>query len=211
MSVPWMIAVVTLWILLAVVAVAVVALARQVGLLHLRVKPIGPGRLDTGPRVGTVVSLGPVTSLRSHPYLVVDGSRIGFVLFVSPGCGLCKPVLKGAARLLRSEPDLRLSVAVDAEAGRALQYLDDHDFHDGVLATDLAQLDSGHRPYAVGLNEFGLVLASGAVNTLEQLENLVDEARHRSARAGDGDAHDEIPGHSEGRGLEVNVIGGEAR
>lgn len=185
MSVPWMIAVVSLWVLLAVVALGMIALARQVGLLHLRVKPLGAGGVEGGPPVGSVVTIPELTSLRSRRVAVVDENRIGLVLFVSSTCGLCKAALAGAARLGRVESKLLLTVAVDDDSHAGLQYLEQYGFRDGIAASEIAILDSGNRPYAVALTHEGVVLASGAVNTLDQLEALVDLARERRAEVSD--------------------------
>jgi hypothetical protein len=61
----------------------------------------------------------------------------------------------------------------------------------------------------VAITDAGLVVAAGAVNTLDQLENLLDEARHRRDWDGDGD-NDGGPktlGGSDGSARELNVLG----
>ena len=194
MSTPWIIAVVSLWVLLAIVAVGVVALARQVGLLHLRLRPVGAGALEAGPPVGSVPTLPDVTTLRGQGAQLLIADRIGLVLFVSPSCGLCKPVLAGAARLGEVEPDIALTVAVDdgeQSGDGGLAYLGKHGFNDGISAAQLSSLDSGSRPYAVAVSPQGMVLASGAVNTLYQLEALVDLATAYEAGADDDDRGNE--------------------
>lgn len=185
MSTPWIIAVVSLWVLLAIVALGVIALARQVGLLHLRVKPVGAGGGNTGPPIGSAVVIPEIESLRSKRLHLIGADGVGVVLFVSSGCGLCKPVLEGAARLRSVEEGLALTVAVDGGQGE-LEYLTRHGFEDGVAADALANLDSGNRPYAVAVSGMGVVLEGGAVNTLEQLENMVDLAKRRLASEEDG-------------------------
>lgn len=180
MSEPWIVAVISLWVLLTVVAVGTLALARQVGLLHLRVKPLGPGRVEDGPAVDDVVVVSEVSSLRSKRVAVVLEKHIGVIVFVSPSCGLCKPVLDGVARLRRVESDLLVTVAVDDDGQVGLEYLEKHGFRDGVAATELDTLDSGSRPYAVAVDGERVVLAAGAVNNLDQFEALIDMARDRA-------------------------------
>jgi hypothetical protein len=170
-----------LWVLLAIVALAVIALARQVGLLTLRVRPVGSGWMEEGPALGQVVTIPGVSTLRGRRARVLSERHIGIVLFVSTSCGLCKPVLAGAARLQLVESDLIFTVAVDADGEAGLEYLEKHGFADGVAASDLPMLDSGNRPFAVAVNSQGVVLAAGAVNTLDQLEGLADLARDRDA------------------------------
>ena len=56
MSGWWVAAFVAQWVLLIVLCVVVVALARQVGTLHLRLGPRGALEIDTeGPALGDVV------------------------------------------------------------------------------------------------------------------------------------------------------------
>jgi methylamine dehydrogenase accessory protein MauD len=172
--------VVALWALLGVVSLSVVALARQVGLLHLRVRPLGPGPVEEGPALGSIVSLPPLTTFRQKVAPILVPGRIGVVLFASPTCGLCKNVLTGASRLQRVDGDLQVTVAVDAEGNEAMKYLEKYGFDDGVAASELGMLDSGNRPYAVAVNDDGMVLSAGAVNTLDQLEGLADLARRRA-------------------------------
>lgn len=157
----------------------VIALARQVGLLTLRIRPVGPGTVEEGPAVGDIVNIPELTTLRSQRAAIPLDNRLGIVLFASPTCGLCKTVLVGAERLQHVESDLALTVAVDGDQVGALEYLEEHGFDDGVAAPDVAPLDSGNRPYAVAVSEHSVVLAAGAVNTLDQLEALVDLARQR--------------------------------
>jgi methylamine dehydrogenase accessory protein MauD len=197
--------VVALWLLLAVVALGVVALARQVGLLTLRIKPLGPGSIGLGPTVGAIVDVPELMTLRSQPARVVQEDGIGVVLFASATCGLCKPVLVGAAKLGNVESDLAVTIAVDGDEEGALAYLREHGFNDGVAASNLAMLDSGNRPYAVAMSEHSVVLAAGAVNTLDQLEALADLARER--RAGEADWPLEIEGADGAEILTMDQVG----
>lgn len=194
MSTPWILAVVSLWMLLAAVALGLVALARQVGLLHLRIKPFGAGGMNTGPPIGSVVAIPDVQSLRSARQCLVGPDGVGVLLFVSAGCGLCKPVLEGAARLLSVETRLTLTVAVDGGGQEGLTYLAAYGFADGVDAGDLLDLDSGNRPYAVAFSAAGVILEGGAVNTLEQLENMIDLARRRLAGEADAEVETLLSG-----------------
>jgi methylamine dehydrogenase accessory protein MauD len=191
MSTPWAVAVIAVWILVAAVAVGLVALARQVGLLHLRVRPLGPGSLPEGPPIGSVPTIPELVTMRARPAALLERERTAVVLFVSSTCGLCKPVLDGAARLRTVEDRLALTLAVDGDEEIGLAYLQKHGFEDGLLSADLAVLDSGQRPYAVALADDGLVLAAGAVNSLDQLEGLIDLARDRESRGVIDDLEDE--------------------
>lgn len=205
MSTPWAVAVVAVWILLAVVAVGLIALARQVGLLHLRVRPLGPGPVPEGPPIGSKPVIPDLLTLKARQARLLQDAQTTIVLFVSSTCGLCKPVLEGAARLRGVESGLVLALAVDGDEEGGLRYLRRHGFNDGLRSGDLAALDSGQRPYAVALADDGLVLASGAVNTLDQLEGLIDLARDRAIRGIPDLEH--VPPQPQASGSPVGAVG----
>ena len=151
MSGWWTAAFVAQWVLLVVLCVVVVALARQVGTLHLRMGPRGALEIDTeGPALGA--ALPPVDARGADgASLVLGGAgRRRLVLFSSPTCMICREV---APALL----------AGDAE--RAFE----------VPGT----------PFLLVLDELGIVRAKGTVNTLEQVEGLVDTAERRMREEGE--------------------------
>ena len=163
MSGWWAAAFVAQWVLLAVLAIVVVALARQVGVLHLRLAPLGALEVDDeGPRLGDAP---PVRTARSH-----DGSEtvVGgpgprrLLAFVSPTCPICEQVL----------PSLPPAAAATQ---MTLQVVSDR-------ALEVAYAVPGV-PFVVVLDESGIVRSKGTVNSLEQVEGLIDTARGRIAEA----------------------------
>jgi hypothetical protein len=155
----WMAAFVAQWVLLAVLCVVVVALARQVGTLHLRLGPRGALEIDTeGPMLGEPL---PAVEARGGDGAVVVIGGPGprrLVLFSSPTCIVCRevaPAMPAAARA----GDLVPQVVHDTDAEDAF--------------------DVPGTPYLVVLDEMGIVRAKGTVNNLEQVEGLVDTAGRR--------------------------------
>jgi hypothetical protein len=155
----WAVAFVVQWILLVVLAVVVVALARQVGTLHLRLGPRGALEVDSeGPALGEAPPPRPATA--------ADGSRVTVggpgprrvVLFSSPTCGVCKEVA----------PAVPAAAAAARYAAIVLH------------APDLERdWDVPGTPFAVVFDEVGVVRAKGTVNNLEQVEGLLDSAARR--------------------------------
>jgi hypothetical protein len=155
----WALAFVVLWLLVVVLCIVVIALARQVGTLHLRLGPRGALEIDDeGPALGE-----PLPALEA---LAADGGRIALggagrprlVLFASETCAVCHEVSPG--------------IPAAAAAGR-LEGLIVHD-------PDAEQtLDVPGTPFVVVLDEAGVVRAKGTVNNLEQVEGLVDTANRR--------------------------------
>ena len=89
-----------------------------------------------------------------------DGD-VKLALFTSPGCALCKRVAPAADEL--GVPVKRFDEAEDTEAWAA------------------ARVPGA--PFAVALDERGVVLAKGTVNDARQLASIVDAARARRAPA----------------------------
>ena len=159
MSGWWTAAFVGQWALLIVLCVVVVALARQIGTLHLRLGPRGALEIDDeGPRLGEAL---PSVTARA-----ADGDRVAvggpgagrLVLFSSPTCIVCREVAPGVPAAARAA-GLESQVLHDPDAERAFE----------VPGT----------PFLVVLDEAGIVRAKGTVNNLEQMEGLVDTAARR--------------------------------
>jgi hypothetical protein len=81
------------------------------------------------------------------------------VLFSSPTCGICKEVAPAV-------PPAAAAVGVGA------QVVHDRDAEQ--------EWKVPGTPYVVVLDPVGVVLAKGTVNNLEQVEGLLDTARHRA-------------------------------
>ena len=93
-----------LWLVVLALCAVVVALVRQIGVLHERIAPAGALMFGQGPKIGEraprfeLQTLGgeTVTIGDQHP---VDRSTL--VFFLSPTCAVCKtllPILHGDAQ-----------------------------------------------------------------------------------------------------------------
>jgi len=178
----WLASYVVLWALVVALCIVVVALARQIGTLHLRLGPRGALEIDSeGPPIGEAA--GPLELAAIDDRRVTIGRRgeAELLMFVSPGCHVCEQVLP--------------SVDAVASAGRLAPYvLTDVDKEETALAfggRDLRApvvpgLEAAQRyevpgtPYVIVLDDYGVVRAKGTVNNLEQVEGLVDAARRRT-------------------------------
>ena len=166
------------WLVLAGLAVCVLALARQVGVLHERVAPVGALSMANGPAVGELSPRLTVATLDGAELIIGarrPSGRLLLLLFVSPACPICKVVIPVARAFARSE---RLDIVFvgdgPAEELRELVarfHLEDLPFANspGIgLAYQVGKL-----PYAVLLNPEGVIVAKGLVNSREHLESLV--------------------------------------
>lgn len=182
----WAASYAVLWLLVIALAAVVVALARQVGTLHLRLGPRGALEIDDeGPPLGELLEPHDAIALGGDAAPIGGPGRAQLILFVSPGCRMCEEVLPALPALARRyAAEARIVTDVDhADSERA--------FARGASAPVIAGADIVARygipgtPYVVAIDERGIVRAKGTVNNLEQLEGLVDTARNRAA-AGDG-------------------------
>ncbi|MEJ1962728.1 MAG: redoxin family protein [Gammaproteobacteria bacterium] len=173
-----------LWVLVIALSLVVLALARQVGVLHDRIAPTGALMIAKGLSVGQPAPVVAAVDLdgttRQLGAARTDG-RSTLVIFVSPTCPVCKvllPVLKASQR---SEKDwLHIVLASDGDARaqedfRVKQGLQSFPY---VLSTTLGISYQVNRlPYAVLLDEQGVVLARGLINSREHLESLFEAKR----------------------------------
>jgi methylamine dehydrogenase accessory protein MauD len=177
----WAASYIVLWLLVVVLSFVVVALARQIGTLHLRLGPRGALEMDDeGPPLQEAPPPFDLMDLQKrHVSLGGPGSE-QLVLFVSPGCSLCEAVLPSLAAVGEAG-DLQPLVIADANNEETQAIYGDRRLKAPVVAA--SRVAQAYRvpgtPYAVILDDLGVVRAKGAINNLEQMEGLVDTARRR--------------------------------
>src|SRR3981081_3437281 len=81
-----------LWVLVLSMALMMLALLRQVGVLHERIAPMGALTLDPGPKEGEAAPLFEVKDLRRGAPLKIGGprGRSTLLFFLSPTCPVCQ-------------------------------------------------------------------------------------------------------------------------
>jgi hypothetical protein len=143
------------FVAIAALGAAVLALAREVGLLRLRVGPSSAIEIaGEGPDLGTRVAL----ASRFSPG---PDAELALAVFTSPGCRVCRslePTVKAFARL----PVLALETFDEVGDREVWEEL-------GIPGS----------PYAVALDLDGRVLAKGTFNNHAQLESGLATAERR--------------------------------
>ena len=169
---------VMLWIAVVSLGIVVVALARQIGVLHERIAPVGALKIDSGPAVGDKAPALALATLGGgfvQIGQVLAKGRLQLLLFVSPDCPVCKELIPIAKSFARDE---RLSVLYVSD-GRTEELrrfverlgLDANAF---VNSPEVGmRFGVGKLPYAVLIDDAAVVSASGLVNSREHLESLV--------------------------------------
>ena len=140
-------------------AIAVLALAREVGMLRLRLGPQAALEIpEEGPPLGERVDL-------ARDFEAGARTELLLATFSSDGCHICQAI-EPALETLHSDPVLSLRS------------------FDEVRDTDAwRELDVPGSPYAVAMDLDGTVLAKGTFNTLAQLESVLATAQQRRAAA----------------------------
>ena len=165
-----------LWALVLALALVVAALARQLGVLHERLAPVGALATARGPAVGEQAPVLLVGSLAGSA-LPIGGPAPAptLLFFLSPTCPVCETLLPTLLRVAAEEsPRVRLVLASDGEPAehRAFVRARGLDPEAYVLSAELGlRFEVAKLPYAVLLDEAGVVRAKGLVNTREHLES----------------------------------------
>ena len=173
-----------LWIAVIALAATVLALARQVGVLHERVAPAGALLAREGPEVGAAAPAFELEDLAGRRVRIggarADG-RSTLLFFLSPSCPVCKALLPTVERIVREDGATDLVLASDGapEEHRAFARRHGLERCAYVLSTELGiAYGVSKLPYAALVDASGRLRGRGLVNTREHVESLF-EARER--------------------------------
>ena len=169
---------VLVWIGLIGLLLAVLALARQVGILHERLTPVGALTMDHGPKVGEPAPVFTLSKLGGGEISIgATAGRSQLLFFLSPTCPVCKQLMP-ILRSLSAHEAASLEVVLASDGA-----LEEHQrFYvreklapfPYVLSTDLGMtFRISKLPYAVLIGPNGVISAKGLINNREQLESLV--------------------------------------
>jgi methylamine dehydrogenase accessory protein MauD len=181
---PLVISNLVLWGLVLLLTAVVLALARQVGVLHERIAPAGALMLNRGLRVGEPGPVLEVADLDGRAHRVGsprNDGRSTLLLFVSPSCPVCKSLLaavRSSASDERRWLDVILASDGDREEQRAFVRAQGLDGIPYVVSAALGLAYQVSRlPFAALLDEQGILRARGLVNSREHLESLFEAKR----------------------------------
>lgn len=174
-----------LWLLVIGLALTVLALTRQIGLLHERISPVGALSPQAKIKIGDPAPELALIDLRDRPLRIGgssnDGSRT-LLFFLSPTCPVCETLLPTVERVARTEvPRVRVVLASDGAPEEHRPFVADKKLSHlpYVLSAPLGMTYGVAKlPYAVLIDEDGIVAAQGLVNTREHLESLFEAERH---------------------------------
>lgn len=156
----WVISYVALWIAVIALSLAVLALLRQVGVLHARLRPVGVHPAGEGLEVGDTAP-----ELPGHDY---SSAVLTLVAFTSPTCTVCAGLVPGLQAMSAQYDDVEVKIIDHSNSTSAI-----------FLAFNVFST-----PYLTAVSTDGLIRGRGVANTIEQAEILVAAARQDSGALG---------------------------
>ena len=175
---------IVLWVVVLALMVVVLALTRQLGVLHERITPVGALMLNKGLTVGERAPTVEVQDLAGENLSVglprSDGKST-LLLFVSPTCPVCKsllPIVKSSGKDERGWLDIILASDGNPEEHREYVRANGLGNVPYVVSAPLGMTYQVSRlPFAALLDEAGVLRARGLVNSREHLESLFEAKR----------------------------------
>lgn len=153
----------------------VFVLARQIGVLHERLAPIGVQPVLSGLQAGQALPQVTARTLTDAPVAIGGASRAMMLMFVSADCPVCKRALP-VARTVAQEHNLDLVLIGEGEVA-ALSAMAHRTPLDGVpllVSMELLLLmQIGRLPTVVVLDSRGVITARDVASSRREIEALV--------------------------------------
>ncbi len=170
-----------LWCAVAALGVLVYALTRQVGALFERVAPAGALMVNQVLKVGDAapeVSVDDLNGTRHRLGGLPEHEKSTLLFFLAPDCPICKSLLPVLRSVSKSETWVDIVLASDGgEPADHAAYVAKHDLPQFpyVLSEMLGKSYGVSKlPYAVLIDEQGLIASLGLINSREHLESLFE-------------------------------------
>jgi methylamine dehydrogenase accessory protein MauD len=175
---------IVLWIVVLALLAVVLALTRQLGVLHERISPVGALMLNRGLAVGEkapAVDVDDLNGVRVNVGSPRSDGKSTLLLFVSPTCPVCKsllPIVKSSGKDERDWLDVILASDGDPAEHREYARANGLTGVPYVVSAPLGMTYQVSRlPFAALLDEAGVLRARGLVNSREHLESLFEAKR----------------------------------
>ena len=167
------------WGIIIVLGLMVLALMRQVGVLHERIAPAGALAMNKKLSSGEAAPELPVRTIHGND-IYIGGSRPDnhsqLVFFLSPECPVCNTLLPILHSARKSEDNwLNVILASDGELEKHTQFIEDKNLggFDYVVSELLGKtFGISKLPFAVLIDEDGKIASMGLINSREHLESL---------------------------------------
>lgn len=149
----WILSYLLLWGAVLVLGFTVVALLRQIGVLHTRIAPMGVHFAGEGPELDS-----PAPTVDDVEY---GDSGYTVLAFTSPTCEICAKLKPALLRIGRAYAEIDVRIV-------------DH----ATDASTFGDFRVRSTPYLVAVDSNGIVRSRGVANTLDQVEEMLAEILH---------------------------------
>jgi hypothetical protein len=159
-------------------AVAIVALAREIGLMTLRLPPVPALESGDGPPIGGRLPSSAAIELGSGRHIALDGpsERSRVLVLLSTTCSECRVVLRDLAAVEADWPSHDFIPVVSGPEEPVLAMSLQSGYPGAVFRDDgdtMRALGVGVTPTALVLDREGIVTAQGVVNSREMVTSLL--------------------------------------
>jgi len=179
-GVTFQITYVLLWSTVLLLAVTVLFLGRQVGILYQRVGPAGAMMANPGPELNTLIEQITAQDIDGNPITVAGRQqRRSLIVFVTPGCSSCAELASGIRAISQHERS-SLDVVLFSVGLDLVKHQEFRARHALTKLPYIVSAEVGQRmnittvPYALLLDQEGMLRSKGIVNSLSHLESLLN-------------------------------------
>ena len=172
---------IVLWLAVLGLLAVVIALTRQVGVLHERITPAGVRTREQGPKIGDPLPTLELAALDGTKVRLGPDDNHGkstLLFFLGPMCPVCKSLLPVLRSRRKKEHDwLNIVLASDGDLPAQRRFVEVNGLSGFayLVSSPLAiRLGIGQLPYIVLADETGVIRARGLVDSREQLERIFD-------------------------------------
>lgn len=169
-----------LWIFVIGLTFLVLALTRQIGVLYERVAPAGALMMNKILETGAVAPKVEVENLNGGNTLVIGGKRdrSQLLFFLSPSCPVCKSLLPMLKSIKAAEADwLDIILASDGELQAHRDFIARQNLAgETYVSSEILgkQYGVSKLPFAVLIDQQGVIASLGLVNSREHFESLFE-------------------------------------
>lgn len=167
-----------LWLLLIAGSLILLGLIRQIGVLHARIAPAGALMIDKGVEVGQPAPQVTAPDRFGKPVNIgYANTKSTLLFFLSPSCPICKSLLPAIKSIEKSTNNLEVIYVGDGDAAEHNSLIEKAGIEKSsyVLSPEVGMtFQVGKLPYAVLIDQAGILKAKGLVNSREHLDSLFE-------------------------------------
>jgi methylamine dehydrogenase accessory protein MauD len=169
-----------LWVFVIGLALLVFALTRQIGVLYERVAPAGALMINKILETGAIAPTVEVLDINTGNTLKIGGKldRSQLLFFLSPDCPVCKTLLPMLKSVKVAEGGwLDIVLASDGEMNAHRDFIKRQNLSGEVYVSSETlgkQYGVSKLPFAVLIDEKGVIASLGLVNSREHFESLFE-------------------------------------